>query len=85
MLYAMNYTQRHCTTVTQREALTCRAEAKAHKLDQYRKEAHEVRQLEQDLSLDYPHGLPVRHQTGLVTPVLSTCNTLDILKARQSS
>ncbi|DBB18129.1 TPA: hypothetical protein ACH3X3_003106 [Trebouxia sp. C0006] len=35
-----------------------RVEAKAHKLDQYRKEAHEVRQLEQDLSLDYPHGLP---------------------------
>jgi len=39
--------------------LSYRVEAKAHKLDQYRKEAHEVRQLEQDLSLDYPHGLPV--------------------------
>ena len=37
----------------------CRAEAKAHQLDQYRQEAHEVRQLEQDLSLEYPHGLPV--------------------------
>ena len=34
-------------------------EARAHRLDQYRKEANGVRQLEQDLSLDYPHGLPV--------------------------
>ena len=34
-------------------------EAKAHKLDEYRREAHRVRDLEQDLSLQYPHGLPV--------------------------
>ena len=39
-------------------------EARAHRLDQYRKEAHGVRQLEQDLSLDYPHGLPVRPLQG---------------------
>ena len=36
-----------------------RMEAKAHKLDEYRREAHRVRDLEQDLSLQYPHGLPV--------------------------
>ena len=49
----------HCSTALPQGLLSYRVEAKAHKLDQYRKEAHEVRQLEQDLSLDYPHGLPV--------------------------
>ena len=48
-----------CTASHPLPLLSNRVEAKAHKLDQYRKEAHEVRQLEQDLSLDYPHGLPV--------------------------
>ena len=41
--------------------LLYRVEAKAHKLDKYRKEAHRVREIEQDLSLQYPHGLPVRY------------------------
>lgn len=49
----------HCFTALPHGVLSYRLEAKAHKLDQYRKEAHDVRQLEQDLSLDYPHGLPV--------------------------
>lgn len=49
----------HCSTALPQILLPYRVEAKAHKLDQYRKEANEVRQLEQDLSLDYPHGLPV--------------------------
>ncbi|KAL3140862.1 hypothetical protein ABBQ32_005399 [Trebouxia sp. C0010 RCD-2024] len=49
----------HDLGITKEQA---KAEARAHRLDQYRKEANSVRQLEQDFSLDYPHGLPAAQQ-----------------------